>query len=153
MDRFIHRYFLIILVRIFRWAIFYTGSTTCAFILKDIPGLFSQAYLEGARFSFYTVYFSIGEDLYIGMPADLDQLWSEYSHATVIGRKGLVQLRHVATNTWRFFNQVDLKPGRGKIKRGLNAADSSANNHYVSEIIVSETLAHLFSKLFLFHFL
>jgi len=74
MDRFIHRYFLIILVRIFRWAIFYTGSTTRAFILKDIPGLFSQAYLEGAYFSFYTVYFSIGEDLYIGMPADLDQL-------------------------------------------------------------------------------
>jgi hypothetical protein len=75
MDCFIHRYFLIILVRIFRWAIFYTGSATRTFILKNIPWLFSQGYLEVFRIPFYTVNFSVGEDLYIWMPADLDQLW------------------------------------------------------------------------------
>ena len=74
MDGFILRYFLIILVRIFGRAIFYTGSTTRAFILKNIPWLFSQGYLKVSYLSFYTVDFSIGEDLYIGMPADLDQL-------------------------------------------------------------------------------
>ena len=33
-----------------------------------------------------------------------------------------------------FFNQVDLETGRGKIKRGLNAADPSTDNHDVSKI-------------------
>ena len=74
MDGFILRYFLIILIRIFDRAVFYTGSTTRAFILKNIPWLFSQGYLKVSYFPFYTVDFSIGEDLYIGVPADLDQL-------------------------------------------------------------------------------
>jgi hypothetical protein len=75
MHRFIHGDFLIILIRIFGGAIFYTRGATRAFILKDIPRLFGKAYLEVSCFPFYTVYFSIGEDLYIWMPADLDQLW------------------------------------------------------------------------------
>jgi len=74
MDGFILRYFLIILIRIFDGAIFYTRSTTRAFVLKNIPWLFSQGYLEVSYLTFYTVDFSKGEDLYIGMPADLDQL-------------------------------------------------------------------------------
>src|SRR5208283_2572575 len=96
---------------------------------------------------------SIGEDLYIWMPADLDQFGRENSHGTVIGGKGLVKLGHMAANARRFLNQVNLEPGRGKIKRGLNAADPSTNNHYVSKIPVGETLANLFSNLFFFHFL
>jgi hypothetical protein len=153
MDGFILRYFLIILVRVFGRAVFYARSTTRAFILKNIPWLSSQGYLKVSYFPFYTVDFSIGEDLYIGMPADLDQFWCEYSHGAVICRKGLVQLRHMAANAWPFFNQVDFEPGHGKIERGLNAADSSTNNHYVPKITVSETLVHLFSNLFFFHFL
>jgi len=73
MDGLILRYFLIILIRIFDRAIFYTGSATRAFILKNIPWLSSQGYPKVSYFPFYTVDFSIGEDLYIGMPADLDQ--------------------------------------------------------------------------------
>jgi len=74
-DGLILRYLLIILVRIFGRAIFYTGGTTRAFVLKNIPWLSSQAYLKVSYLPFYAVDFSIGEDLYIGMPADLDQLW------------------------------------------------------------------------------
>ena len=73
MDSFILRYFLIVLIRVFDRAIFRTGGTTRAFILYNVSGLFNQGYLEVACFSFYTVNFSIGQDLYIGMPADLDQ--------------------------------------------------------------------------------
>ena len=74
MDRFILRYFLIKLIRVFDRAVFYTGSTTRAFVLQNIPGLFGQGYLKVSCFPLYTVNFSIGEDLYIRMPADLDQL-------------------------------------------------------------------------------
>jgi hypothetical protein len=73
MDCFILRYFLIKLIRVFDRAVLYTGSTTRAFALDDISGLFNQRYLEVSFFPYYTVNFSIGQDLYIGMPADLDQ--------------------------------------------------------------------------------
>jgi hypothetical protein len=153
MDGFIIGYFLIILVRILRGAIFYTGSTTCAFVFKNIPWLLRQGHLEVSCFSFYTVYLSVGEDLNIWVPADLDQLGCENSHGTVISWKGLVQLRHVAADARPFFNQVDLKPGGGKIERSLNAADSSANDHHVSKIRISKALARQFSALLSFHFL
>ena len=68
------------------------------------------------------------------MPADLDQFGVEYSHGAVIGRKGLVQLGHMAPDARRFFNQVNFKTGSRQIKRGLNTADPSADYHDVSII-------------------
>ena len=59
MDGFIFRYFLIKLIRVFDRAVFYAGSTTRAFALYNISGLFNQGYLEVSCFSFYTVNFSI----------------------------------------------------------------------------------------------
>ncbi len=66
------------------------------------------------------------------MPADLDQFGCEYSHGAIIGGKGLVELRHVAADARRLFNQKDLETGSGEIKRGLNAADASADDHDIS---------------------
>ena len=140
MDRFILRYVLIKFIRVFDRAVFCTGGTTRALVLQNIPGLFSKRYLKVSYFSLYTVNFSIGENLYIGMPADLDQLGCEYSHGAVIGRKGLVKLGHMAPDARRFLDQVHLKTSSGKIKRGLNAADPSTDHHDVSEVAVSETL-------------
>jgi len=77
------------------------------------------------------------------MPADLDQFGREDSHGTVVGRKGLVQLGHMAPDARRFVDQVDLEPGRGEIKRGLNPADSTPHNQYVSKMVVSETITKL----------
>jgi hypothetical protein len=85
------------------------------------------------------------------MPADLDQFGRKYSHGAVIGGEGLVKLGHMAADARRFFNQVDLKTGSGKIKRGLYTAYPTANNHYVSKITVSKTFTKLFD-LFFFHF-
>ena len=98
MDGFILRYFLIELIRVFDRAVFDTGSTTRAFVLYNISGFFNQGYLEVSRFPFDTVNFSKGQDLYIGMPADLDQFGREYSHGAVIGGKGLVKLGHMAAD-------------------------------------------------------
>jgi hypothetical protein len=54
-------------------AILYADSTTRAFVLYYVSGLFIEGDLEVSWFSFYAVNFSIRQDLYIGMPADLDQ--------------------------------------------------------------------------------
>ena len=104
MDGFILRYVLIILIRVFDRAVFYAGRTTCASVLFNVSGLLDQGDLKVSCFSFYTVNFSIGQDLYIGMPADLDQFGREYSHRAVIGGKGLVKLGHMAANARPLFN-------------------------------------------------
>ena len=89
---------MIVWIRDLDRAVLYAGSTTRAFVLDNVSGLFIQGDLEVSCFPFYTVNFSIGQDLYIGMPADLDQFGREYSHGAVIGGKGLVELGHMAAN-------------------------------------------------------
>ena len=143
MDGFILRYFLIKLIRIFDRAVFYAGRTTRAFVLHDVSGLLGKGYLEVPCVSLYTVNLGIGEDLYVRMPADLDQLGCEYSHRAVIGRKGLVELGHVAPDARRPFDEVDFEAGGREIEGGLDAADPSADDHDVSEVILPEVLADL----------
>jgi hypothetical protein len=89
---------LIVWIRDLDRAVLYTGSTARAFVFYNVPGLFIQGDLEISCFPFYTVNFSIGQDLYIGMPADLDQFGREYSHGAIIGGIGLVKLGHLAAN-------------------------------------------------------
>jgi hypothetical protein len=151
MDGFILRYFLIKLIRVFDRAVFYTGSTTRAFVLYNISGLFNEGYLEVSCFSFYTLNFSIGQNLHVGMPADLDQFGREYSNGAVVGGKGLVKLGHMAANGRCLVDQVNLKTSSGKIERGLNTADPSTDNHNIPEITVCETFKKPFN-VFFFHF-
>ena len=89
---------MIVWIRDLDRAVLYAGSTTRAFVLDNVSGLFIQGDLEVSCFPFYTVNFSIGQDLYIGMPADLDQFGREYSHGAVIRGIGLVKLGHLAAN-------------------------------------------------------
>ena len=152
MDGFILRYFLIKLIRVLDRAVFYAGSTTRAVVLYNISGLFNQGYLEVSCFSFYAFNFRIGQDLYIGMPADLDQFGREYSNGAVIGGKGLVKLGHMAADGRCLVDQVNFKTSSGKIKRGLNTADPSTDNHNISKIPLCETFQKPFN-VFFFHFL
>jgi hypothetical protein len=153
----IFRYLLIVLIRILNGAILHTGSAPGAFVLNNIPWPLGQGYYKVSQLPFYTVDFSVGEDLDIRMPADLDQLGRQNSHGAVIGGKGLVQLCHMAANAWRLFNQVNFEAGSGKIERGLDAADATTNNHYVSKIVVfkapAEMLESLLQEKYLSHFL
>ncbi len=89
---------MIVWIRDLDRAIFDTGSTTRAFVLYNVSGFFIQGDLEVSCFPFYTVNFSIGQNLYIRMPADLDQFGRKYSHGTVIRGVGLVKLGHLAAN-------------------------------------------------------
>jgi hypothetical protein len=151
MDGFILRYFLIKLIGVLDRTIFDTGRTTRAFVLQNISGLFSQGDLKVSCFPLYAVNFSIGQDLYIGMPADLDQFGRQYSDGAVIGGKGLVKLGHMAANGRCLVDQVNLKTRSGKIERGLNTTDPSTDNQHVSKITlcvsftntVGETFANL----------
>ena len=93
---FIGRYVLVIWIRDHDGTVFYTGRATRAFVLYNVSRLLYQVYLEVPCFALYTVNLGKGQDLYVGMPADLDQFRCEYSHRAVIGGKGLVQLGHVA---------------------------------------------------------
>ncbi len=98
MDGLVIGYILIEWIGKLHRAGFYTGSTAHAFVFDDVPGLLGQSYLESPLFPFYTVYFSIGQNLYVRLPVDLDQFGREYSHRAVIGGKRLVKLSHMATN-------------------------------------------------------
>ena len=139
MDGFAVRYILIESIRVLDRAVFHTGRTTRALVLDNISGLLDQGDRKIAGLPFYTVNFSIAENLYVWMPADLDQFRRKYSHGAVIGGIGLIKLGHMAANGRCFFNQVDLETSRCQIKRGLNAADSTANHHDVSKLIVPQS--------------
>jgi hypothetical protein len=148
MDGFILRYFLIKLVRVFDRAVFDTGRTTRAFVLYNISWLFGQGDLEVSCFPLYPFNFSIGQDLYVGMPADLDQFGREYSDGAVIGGKGLVKLGHMAANGRCLVDQVNLKTRSAKIKRGLNTANPSTDHQDVSKITHCESITNTVRETF-----
>ena len=74
MDRFVLRDLLVELIGVLDRAIFYAGSTTRAYALVNVSGLLNQRYIEVPCFPYYLVKFGIGQDLYVGVPVDLDQL-------------------------------------------------------------------------------
>jgi hypothetical protein len=72
-DGFIGRKILVVGIRDLDRAVLDTGTTARAVIFYYVAGLFYQGDREVTRFTFHAVDFSIGENLYVGMPADLDQ--------------------------------------------------------------------------------
>jgi hypothetical protein len=82
------------------------------------------------------------------MPADLDQFGREYSDGAVIGGKGLVKLGHMAANGRCLVDQVNLKTRSGKVKRGLDPADPSTDNHYITKMTAFETFANTVCETF-----
>jgi len=73
-------YLLIILVWILDRTVFNTCCTACAFILFYISRFFNECYKKITYLTLYLMDLSIGENLYIWMPADLDQFRCENSH-------------------------------------------------------------------------
>jgi hypothetical protein len=72
-DRLVFRYFLIELIRIFHRTVFDTCPTAGTFVFDNIPGFRFQGYLEVTLVAFYGVNFRKCQNLYVWMPADLDQ--------------------------------------------------------------------------------
>jgi hypothetical protein len=67
------RYFLVEGVRILNRAIFYTCCTAGALFLDDVSGFLGQGDGEISSLPLYPVNFGKCQNLYIRMPADLDQ--------------------------------------------------------------------------------
>jgi hypothetical protein len=134
MNGFTLRYVLIKSIRDLYRAVFYTSIAARTFGLYGISGLFNQGYSEVSFFPFNIANFSITQDLYIGMPADLDQFGRQYSNGALIGGKGLVKLGHPAANGRSFVNHVNLKTRIAKIECGLNTADPPTDNHHIAKI-------------------
>ena len=89
---------MIVGIRDFDRAVLDTDCTARAFVLYNVSWFFIQGDREISRFPFYTFNFSIAQDFYVGMPADLDQFWRENSHGAVIRGISLVKLGHLAAN-------------------------------------------------------
>ena len=66
-------YFLIKHIRAFDRAVFDTGGTSRAFFLDNVSGLSGQGDLKVPCLALDTVHFRKGKNLYVWMPADLDQ--------------------------------------------------------------------------------
>jgi hypothetical protein len=73
MDGFIGGEILVVRIRDLDRTVLDTHRTAGAIVFDDITGLFIQGNREVPCFTLHAVDFSIGENLYVGMPADLDQ--------------------------------------------------------------------------------
>ena len=73
MDRLTRRQVLIVRIRDLNGAVLDAGTTTRAFVLDNVSGLFSQGNPEISRNPLNPVNFRIRQYFYVWMPADLDQ--------------------------------------------------------------------------------
>ena len=65
-----------------------------ALILIYKTGLVYESSREVTRLAFKGFYLRVRDDIYIQMPADLDQFGRDDSHRAVVSRKCLIQLGH-----------------------------------------------------------
>jgi hypothetical protein len=73
-----------------------------------------------------------GDQLYVNVPADLDQFGRDNSHGAVICGEGLVQLGHNPANGGGSFNQIYVKAGVGQIQGALHPGNASADHQHRS---------------------
>ena len=65
--------------------------------------------LEVSLLAADAVYVGEGDEVDVGVPADLDQLGGDDSHSTLIGGEGLIQLGHDSADSRGPFHQVYIK--------------------------------------------
>jgi hypothetical protein len=86
-------------------------------------------------FAFECLDFRIGDDVDVEMPADLDQFRRDNSHGTIIGRKGLIQLRHQPSDARGPIHQMDIVACIGQIQSRLHAGNARTNHHDSSNLL------------------
>jgi len=86
------------------WTVLKAGTAAGAPLWINGSSFLFDPDLELANLSVHADQIRVGDDLYVQVPADLDQFRGDDSHGTVIGGKGLVQLRHDTTYGGGFFH-------------------------------------------------
>jgi hypothetical protein len=109
-------------------AIFQTDAAPGTEIRIDTSRLLSDLDPEIAGRTLHGFQISVGNKLYVEMPADLDQFGGNDSHGTVIGGKGLVQLGHGPPDGRGFFKEVDIVARIRQIKGRLHARDPTSDH-------------------------
>jgi hypothetical protein len=88
--------------------------------------------LKVTLFPFNTLDIGKGDQLYVNVPADLDQFGRDNSHGAVVGGEGLVQLGHNPANGGGPLNQIYVKAGVGQIQGALHPGNASADHQHRS---------------------
>jgi hypothetical protein len=99
-----------------------------AFAEIYIARLIADLYLEVPFFAADAFEIRIREEIYVQMPADLDQLGGDNSHGALICGEGLVELCHSTTNSRALFQQMHIIARIGKIKGSLHPGNSSTDH-------------------------
>lgn len=86
-----------------------TNTATHTLVFIDIPWMLDDFYLEVSLLTADAVYLGEGDEVDVGVPADLDQLGGDDSHSAFIGRKGLIELGHDPADSRGPFYHVDIK--------------------------------------------
>jgi hypothetical protein len=86
--------------------------------------------LEISRFSLDILDFARCYDIYIQMPADLDQFRGDNSHRAVIGGECLVKLRHHPAYRRGFLEKINIIPGIGQIESRLHSGNPASHNQH-----------------------
>ena len=63
------------------------------------------------------------------MAACFNKLGADRAHGAIIGREGLVELRHVSANGGFRLDKVDPEALIGEVQAGLHAGNTATNDH------------------------
>jgi hypothetical protein len=116
-------------------AVFYATAAPGTKIHVDTARTLAYLHLEIALLAGNALHFREGNQFNVDVPADLDQFGRDDSHGTVIGREGLVKLRHHPSDGPGLFNQVDIITGIGQIQGRLHPGYPAADNHYRTRFV------------------
>jgi hypothetical protein len=97
-----------------------------------VAGVLDNRDFKIALFPFNSLDIGKGYQLYVNVPADLDQFGRDNSHGAVVGREGLVQLGHNPTDGGGSLNEIYVKAGVGQIQGALHPRNPSAEHQHRS---------------------
>jgi hypothetical protein len=128
---------LVKLVGHFLGAFFSADTAGNAAALVDVPGFLEHLDLIVAGVAGDAGDLGRGQNFNIEVAAHLHQFRRQGAHGTVVGRKGLIQLRHDAADSGFFLHQVDKKSGFGQIQRRLDAGDTPSHHQNRTSLLVA----------------
>ena len=73
--------------------------------------------------------------------ADLDKLWGDRAHRTIVCREGFVELGHPAADCGGLLYQIDLVSRVCQVEGGLHPAYTAADNHHRTNFAL--TVVHI----------
>jgi len=126
------------------------GAVAAARALAEVhvTGGLGEFHREAARLALYGFHRPAGEDLDVGVSADLDQLGGEDAGRAVVGGERLVELGHDPADADPVIDQVDIHPGVGEVQGGLDPGDPGAHHHHGADFSIVLMFRHVTTSVF-----